>query len=280
MNVTPSRLAISFILGLALAAAAGACTLSTDHTARVTDLVCSVRTDAAAGTYQSGSPPAADSGPPAMVTSPQVLINGGTASATIAAGTGFSRVVLAVDGAQGYYLVTLPSPVGSVDLQLTMCQSIDRPHLDLRYAVGTATSLGAYQAAPADLIEVGTGQLQVSVSWDVESDVDLHVIDPSGDEVYYGQREVASGGMLDLDSNAACDIDHVRNENITWTVAPPGTYRVRLDYFDACQNAVTRYAVTVQRKGQPPQIIMGQLQGDGDTGGKGDGVDITSFTLP
>jgi hypothetical protein len=276
--LNPSRLAIFLILGLI--AGAGACTLSTDHTAQVTDLVCSVRTDAAAGTYQSGSPPASDSGPAAMVTSPPVLINGGTASATIAAATGFNRVVLAVDGARGYYLVALPSPVGSVDLQLTMCQSIDRPHLDLRYAVGTAASLGAYQAAPADLIEVGTGELQISVSWDVESDVDLHVIDPSGDEVYYGQREVASGGMLDLDSNAACGIDHVKNENITWAVAPPGPYRVRLDYYDACETTATRYAVTVQRKGQPPQILMGQFQGGGDSGGQGDGIDITSYTLP
>src|SRR5207237_4273195 len=43
-----------------------------------------------------------------------------------------------------------------------------------------------------------TGDVQVSVSWDAPSDVDLHVVDPSGEEIFYGNPASASGGQLDV----------------------------------------------------------------------------------
>jgi hypothetical protein len=41
-------------------------------------------------------------------------------------------------------------------------------------------------------------------------------VDAVGEEIYYGDQQAASGGFLDLDSNAACSGDNIRNENITW----------------------------------------------------------------
>ena len=272
-----SRLAICII---SCAGATGCLLRGNDHTDHVADLICGVRSGTATGAYQAGAPLRPGDGPAATVTSPPVVINGGTASASIVGSASFSVIVVGVNGAEGYYLVTLPGLVDSTDLQITMCQAIARTSLDLQYAIGTATSIGAYQTAPASVVEVGTGDLQVSVSWDAESDVDLHVVDPAGDEVYFSQQMVASGGELDLDSNAACSIDHVKNENITWAVAPNGPYIVRLDYFDACSVAATKYTVTVQRKGHAPEIFMGQFTGNGDAGGLGDGVEITRFSLP
>jgi hypothetical protein len=259
---------------------AGAAACQAHHADQVADLVCGVRTDTAIGTYQADSPLRAGDGPTATVTNAAVVINGGTTSATVVGSTSFSRIVIAVDGVQGYYVVALPSPVGSADLRVTMCQALARTSLDLQVAIGTATSIGAYQAAPVSILEVGTGELQVSVSWDTESDVDLHVLDPDGDEVFYEQTAVASGGELDLDSNASCDIDHVNNENITWTVAPRGKYIVRLDYYDACGVAATKYTVTMQRRGHAPELFMGEFTGDGDLGGLGAGIDITTFSGP
>lgn len=59
---------------------------------------------------------------------------------------------------------------------------------------------------------VGIGVLQVTLSFDANTDADLHVITPSGEEVYFGNPS-AAGGVLDVD---ACVSDcgagtHVEN---------------------------------------------------------------------
>jgi uncharacterized protein YfaP (DUF2135 family) len=133
---------------------------------------------------------------------------------------------------------------------------------------------------PIAVVSVGTGEVQVSVSWNAESDVDLHVVEPGGEDFYYGSTTSATGGTLDLDSNAACSIDHVKNENITWANAPSGTYTVRVDYYDDCSVAQSDYVVTVQRKGHASQTFTGSFTGPGDNGGAGSGTQITTFTFP
>jgi hypothetical protein len=273
-----SRLTLSFVLF----AAVSACTPSDeedDTGEQLAELVCGVNAGAVDGTYHADSAPDASDGPTATVTSPEVVINGGTAQATVAGSDRFSRVVIGVAGSTGYYDVALPDAAESVDLQLSLCQDLALPTLDLSFAVGTSGSLGEYEEQPVAIIEVGTGEVQVSVSWDTDSDVDLHVTDPAGDEVYYGQTVVESSGMLDLDSNPNCNIDGVNNENITWASAPEGTYIVRLDYFKSCDVEATSYIVTVQRMGEPFETFSGELTGDGDEGGAGAGVEITTFTV-
>ena len=69
---------------------------------------------------------------------------------------------------------------------------------------------------------VGTsGDVQISVSWDAPSDVDLHVVEPSGEELYYGHSTSATGGQLDVDSNPDCAIDGRQIENIRWPGRAP-----------------------------------------------------------
>jgi fibronectin type III domain protein len=122
-----------------------------------------------------------------------------------------------------------------------------------------------------------SGDVQVSVSWDAPSDVDLHVVEPSGAEIYYGNPSSASGGQLDVDSNPACSIDGRQIENIRWgSRAPGGTYIVRVDYWTSCGVARTNYLVTV-RNGPSTQTFTGFFTGAGDTGGQGSGVLITTF---
>jgi uncharacterized protein YfaP (DUF2135 family) len=130
--------------------------------------------------------------------------------------------------------------------------------------------------------QVGSGDVQVSVSWDVNSDVDLHLVEPgaSGEEIYYGNVTSATGGVLNLDSNANCVIDGVRNENISYptTTPPAGQYTVRVDYYKECGQTQTNYVVTVQVKGQSPRVFTGTFTGAGDLGGAGSGTLITTFT--
>ena len=110
--------------------------------------------------------------------------------------------------------------------------------------------------------------------WDAPTDVDLRVTDPMGEEVYFGNLNAQSGGFLDLDSNPACNIDGVNNENIVWLSgeAPTGTYKVSLDYWSDCSQPQSNWVVTVQSAGQPPQIFSGTFMGP-----DGAGVDIDSL---
>ena len=122
-----------------------------------------------------------------------------------------------------------------------------------------------------------TGDVQVSVSWDAPSDVDLHVVEPNGNDIYYGNPSSSTGGQLDVDSNAACSIDGRQIENVRWGgQAPGGTYTVRVDYWDACGVARTNFLVTV-KNGASTQTFPGFFTGEGDQGGFGSGRLITTF---
>jgi hypothetical protein len=224
--------------------------------------------------------PGEGDGPAATVASSGTVINGGSVMVQIESDEEFDLVVVAIDGVEGYFEVSLPEAVAFLELLITLSQDISESEFSFLYGVGSESGIGGYEEVPATVVSVGTGEVQVSVSWDAPSDVDLHVVDPAGDEVYYAAPTVASGGELDLDSNAGCSIDDVNNENITWATAPDGEYTVRLDYYLACSVEESNYVVTVQRVGHDVETFTGTFTGEGDVGGLGAGIDITTFTMP
>jgi hypothetical protein len=80
-----------------------------------------------------------------------------------------------------------------------------------------------------DVVKLGSGALQINLAWDTDdSDIDLHVIDPSGFEIYYRRKySSVTGGQLDRD-----DVDGFGPENIYWLEnAPDGVYKVYLHYY-------------------------------------------------
>ncbi len=81
----------------------------------------------------------------------------------------------------------------------------------------------------------GTGDVQVTLTWDVAADLDLHVFEPSLEEIYYSHKTSATGGRLDRDRR--CDpTDITKPENVFWArgAAAHGTYRVTLKYYGTC----------------------------------------------
>jgi hypothetical protein len=86
-----------------------------------------------------------------------------------------------------------------------------------------------------------TGAIQVTAAWNADSDIDLHVTDPQGEEVFYGHRASSSGGRLDHDANAACAHQPPTVENVFWSTPNPprGTYRVRVVAYDMCNSSNT-----------------------------------------
>ncbi|HET8621203.1 MAG TPA: DUF6777 domain-containing protein, partial [Acidimicrobiales bacterium] len=81
--------------------------------------------------------------------------------------------------------------------------------------------------------DTGTGDVQVTLSWASDSDLDLHVTEPDGTEIdYINTGPTSTGGELDVDSNINCDNDG-GVENVFWPVgeAPSGSYAVSVEGF-------------------------------------------------
>ena len=259
---------------------------------RVEDLVTALTANNSPGASRPGPAPASAGGPAITVTGNQTVINGGTLPVTISGGGPFTVVYMYVNarsaglangspgGVHGYYEVHLPSSQTSATVLLSFSQTLPLPQFQLLFAVsGPSGPVGPFASLDTTAITVGTGDIQISLSWDVDSDVDLHVVDPSGEEIYYAHRQSVSNGSLDLDSNAGCDLDHKRNENVTWPTgrAPRGSYTVRVDYWSNCQAAQTNYTVRIIN-GSDAQIVTGSFTGAGDQGGRGSGRLIGTFT--
>lgn len=67
-------------------------------------------------------------------------------------------------------------------------------------------------------------------------DMDLHVLDPKGNEIYFGNQYGRNGGELDIDCLCG-DCPNGPNENIFWTKggnAPKGTYKYWVEYYESC----------------------------------------------
>ncbi|MCQ8902684.1 MAG: right-handed parallel beta-helix repeat-containing protein [Methanothrix sp.] len=84
---------------------------------------------------------------------------------------------------------------------------------------------------------VHTGDVQVTLTWYANADIDLYVEDPNGDVVYYSNPQVPSGGQLDRD-NMCSNFEMGKPENIFWPTgsAPPGVYKVRVNYYSDCED--------------------------------------------
>ena len=95
--------------------------------------------------------------------------------------------------------------------------------------------------------------------WNTECDLDLHMIEPSGFEIYYGAKTSPNTGKHDIDDTGV-DAYSPRIENVSWKTAPSGTYKVMVTNYGACWSDVPyKIYVTVNRVSanfvkQPPQI--------------------------
>ena len=82
-------------------------------------------------------------------------------------------------------------------------------------------------------IELGTGDVQVTLIWYTTDDLDLWVTDPEGVSIGYSNDNSPSGGELDVDANAGSLPTSEPVENIFWPTgeAPQGAYSVKVVYF-------------------------------------------------
>jgi hypothetical protein len=123
---------------------------------------------------------------------------------------------------------------------------------------GVASAVNAPEAAALErrLGEVSAkgGDIQISLSWQNDNDLDLHCIDPGRQEICFSNRKSTStGGELDIDQNAHEPFNSSPVENIYWPFggAPPGLYRVFVVFYAPhCEINATPFLVRTVVQGR------------------------------
>jgi hypothetical protein len=219
---------------------------------------------------------------------------------------GSTAVAIGFSGDIGYWILPADVPDADSPTQPTFHASLSfspsLPQTSYDLIVRAATPPNTIGPATHVALDVEpslppTGGLVVSLWWDTGSDLDLHVVDPYGVEIWAGNINsydrystlpapdagaMSEAGILDFDSNAGCVIDGRCNENVVWSVAAPaGDYVARVDTFSLCGNSAARWTVEALFDG----VSLGKAEGEAlpasqrFSKGKGSGVTALSFTV-
>ena len=77
--------------------------------------------------------------------------------------------------------------------------------------------------------------VRIVLMWDADNtDIDLHVLEPSGEEIYYGHQRSQTGGLLSFDVTTGYGPEEFLHKN-----APKGIYKVMTNYFASHQQKLT-----------------------------------------
>jgi hypothetical protein len=115
-------------------------------------------------------------------------------------------------------------------------------------------------------VEIKVGDPQFTLLWNSVADIDIHVIEPGGKEIYWNDRKGNQGGELDVDNT-----DGYGPENIYWLKqnpdgskdlgpGPPGEYRWFVKYYGGNRGVpvATSWKVRIKHEGKA-EIFQGRL---------------------
>ena len=223
-------------------------------------------------TLQSGSFPTSTAAIPlSNFTANDVVLNGGSLYVSYTTDIGPHTILVGVEGVDGYYEIVPEQGEGNEwHFVLVVSSGLDVTNFVIIIAIRTSSGdVGTITESDVELKAAGSGLLQISLSFDNEKDVDLHVVEPSGDHIFYGARRSANGGYLDIDSNAGCSIDGINNENVYYeegATVEAGTYKVYALMYSNCDPTVaTNCVITVFYKGEILAVSNGQTNPTGKT---------------
>lgn len=234
-----------------------------------------------AGHFHPGAPPAEGGGPRVTaIVNPQFALWRGQVGKPLggALARGATSALLALDGDGGYWVVEASVPDITAPDDPTFHATLDlSPRIPLgpRVLVVRGADIeghvGPAHDEPLVLFNLPppTGALVITLAWDTEADLDLHVVTPAGVEIWAhhafessappGQPPGPTVGHLDFDSNAGCVIDGRRQESVLWQEAPPaGHYRVRVDTASLCAARLANWTLSASLQGATVGTAIGQ----------------------
>ena len=121
---------------------------------------------------------------------------------------------------------------------------------------------------PTPESELGTGDVQITLRWSSSADIDLHVFEPDGTEIWFGDPgPTPTGGQLDVDSNVGCE-QEASVENVFWPEGqmPLGGYRVVVTGYQVDGCGTGDYSVTASVQGETVLDETGTVTTDEDDG--------------
>lgn len=230
--------------------------------------------------------PEASGGPAVMVSGNRVFATGGTVfvDVTPEPGAAVDKLLVSVgDERFGYYEIDLSDAAASYQVRGQVRFDVD-PAIESGCVYVAAVDAGG-AVGPAACHEmlhaaVDFAEVMVTVSWDSDADLDLTVVDGTGEAVYYGNVESSTGGALAFNSSCGRR-SWIRTEHIGWSLGTPpeGLYEVRLDHWWNCGTVEqTNYVVSVYNHGQV-STFSGTFTGPGRRVGPRDEREITRFEV-
>ncbi|HKK75740.1 MAG TPA: OmpA family protein [Saprospiraceae bacterium] len=161
--------------------------------------------------------------------------NGATAMMTYRYQSGSARprsVLFQIKGASSFYdiPVQVTATEGTISIPVSFSTKLGEGKIPIVAELMNANGqMSKIDTTYVKMERLGTGKIQISLSWENNSDQDLHVTTPGGTLIYY-ENPQAGGGQLDRD-----DQDGFGPENVFWlNDAPDGTYLIEVnDYLSA-----------------------------------------------
>lgn len=103
---------------------------------------------------------------------------------------------------------------------------------DVKWPDGKKPAIPEFDAAYRRDLPV---KLRIVMSWDAdETDIDLHVLEPNGEEAFYGHRRTSEGGFVSEDVTTGYGPEEYLKKELE-----SGTYKVLSNYFASHQTKLT-----------------------------------------
>ena len=133
----------------------------------------------------------------AEISTTKHVVNGGSVIITILSEKALSKANVTTDNIKGYYQVELKPTTRDAsadsyeyDIILNVIQSIKAESFKVSISVedneGKISTVNT--SSDVNIVEAGTGKLQISLSWDQLDDLDLHVFTPNGHEISFNDE--------------------------------------------------------------------------------------------
>lgn len=261
------------------------------------------------GSFQAGALPEVTDGEPITgLSMNDRALTGGMNFVTIQTEKSYESFLVGIKGQEGYWNVKAdsgaPAQVAALSrgyntyiIPISFGTGYSADIVIIIIAVDGQGNMSSPTEGEVDYVESKSGDLNINLTFSNAKDVDLHLITPSGRRIYYGDRggyytvveedgsvrEIEFG--LDHDSNAACRIDNLNNENIfiPAELVEAGIYTIQVDMYSNCNDAIaTSWAIVARYQDNIVTPLTGANPAAGVYpvgAGEGDHSEVMTFEL-